>query len=142
MFCKHEATNILLLYYAQQSKEKQVDFSASVSLPEQLGVPDNVLSVLLGNLLENALEACASVEKNPKISVKAKAQLDALFIQVENTYGKEPVKDREGRYLSSKHKGVGVGLESVRNIAMQYDGMLEIKPEKGCFRVSVLLNVP
>ncbi|MFQ9800572.1 MAG: ATP-binding protein [Clostridia bacterium] len=91
---------------------------------------------------ENALEACASVEKNPKISVKAKAQLDALFIQVENTYGKEPVKDREGRYLSSKHKGVGVGLESVRNIAMQYDGMLEIKPEKGCFRVSVLLNVP
>ena len=142
LFCKHEATNILLLYFAQQSKEKQVDFSASVSLPEQLGVPDNVLSVLLGNLLENALEACASVEKNPKISVKAKAQLDTLFIQVENTYGKEPVKDREGRYLSSKHKGVGVGLESVRNIAMQYDGMLEIKPEKGCFRVSVLLNVP
>ncbi|MFQ9800573.1 MAG: hypothetical protein ACLR23_18500 [Clostridia bacterium] len=32
-------TNILLLYYAQQSKEKQVDFSASVSLPEQFGVP-------------------------------------------------------------------------------------------------------
>lgn len=64
-----------------------------------------------------------------------------MFIQIENTYGKEPVKDREGRYLSSKHKGLGVGLESVKNIASQYDGLLEIELENGCFRVSVLLNL-
>lgn len=141
LFCKHEASNILLLYFAQQAKEKQIDFFVSAEFPEQIGIPDNVLSVLLGNLLENALEACAAVEKNPKISVKAKVQPDALFIQVENTYGKEPVKDREGRYLSSKHKGYGIGLESVKNIAEQYGGLLEIEPKDGCFRVSVLLNI-
>lgn len=142
LFCKHETANILLLYFAQQAKEKQIDFSATASLPEQIGVPDNVLSVLLGNLLENALEACLTVrDRQAWISVKAKAQPDAVFIQIENTYGKEPVKDREGRYLSSKHKGLGVGLESVKNIASQYDGLLEIELENGCFRVSVLLNL-
>ena len=141
LFCKHESANILLHYFAQQAKEKQIDFSVSVSLPEQIGAPDSVLSVLLGNLLENALEACMTVMGTPKISVKAKMQPDALFIQVENTYGKEPVKGKEGRYLSSKHKGYGVGLESVKNITEQYGGLLEIEAKNGWFHVSVLLNI-
>ncbi len=141
-FCKHNAVNILLLYFAQQAKEKQIDFSVSASLPEQIAVPDNVLSALLGNLLENALEACQAVQdRQAQISVKAKAQPDALFLQIENTYCQEPVKDRSGRYLSSKRVGPGIGLESVRNIVTQYDGLLEIEPKDGCFRVSVLLNI-
>lgn len=141
LFCKHEALNLLLIYFAQQAKEKQIDFFVSAEIPEQINIPDNVLSVLFGNLLENALRACADVAKNPKISVKVKMQPDALFIQIENTYGKEPVKDKEGYYFSSKHKGYGVGLKSVKNITEQYGGLLEIEPKDGCFRVSVLLNI-
>ena len=97
---------------------------------------------MLGNLLENALEACQTVRDRPaQICVKTKMQPDALFIQIENTYGREPVQDANGRYLSSKRKGLGIGLESVRNIAAQYDGLLEIEPKDGRFRVSVLLNI-
>lgn len=142
LFCKHYAVNILLLYFAQQAKDNYIDFSVSADLPEQLGIPDNVLSVLLGNLLENALEACLTVKDSPaRISVKAKAQPDAVFFQVENTYGKEPVRDEAGNYRSTKHKGIGIGLESVKNMVAQYDGLLEIAPENGCFRVSILLNI-
>lgn len=141
-FCKHNAVNVLLTYFAQQAKEKQIDFSVSVSIPEQINIPDNVLSVLFGNLLENALDACQTVrDRQPYISVKTKTQTDALFLQIENTYFREPIKDKDGRYLSSKRKGLGIGLESVRNIVEQHDGLLEIEPKDGCFRVSVLLNI-
>lgn len=141
-FCKHNTVNILLNYFAQLAQEKQIVFSVSASLPQQIAVPDNVLSALLCNLLENALEACRTVtDRQAQISVRAKTRPDAVFLQVENTYSREPVKDREGRYLSSKRKGLGIGLESVRNIVIQYDGLLEIEPKDGRFRVSVLLNL-
>ncbi len=141
-FCKHNTVNILLCYFAQQAKEKQIDFSVSASLPEQIAIPDNILSALFGNLLENALDACQIVrDRQAQIFVKAKTQPDAFFLQIENTYCQEPVKDREGHYLSSKRRGPGIGLESVRNIVTRYDGLLEIEPKDGCFRVSVLLNI-
>ena len=105
-FCKHNAVNILLIYFAQQAKEKQNDFSLSAFLPEQITIPDNVLSALLGNLLENALDACQTVrDRRTQISVKAKTQPDALFLQIENTYCQGPIKDGDGRYLASKRKG-------------------------------------
>lgn len=143
MYCKHEAINILLLYFGQQAKEKHVEFSVSASLPRQIGIPDSALSVLMGNLLENALEACLAVKDGrASISVKARVQTDAVFIQIENTCDREVVPDEDGRFLSTKHGGWGVGLESVKNIAAQYDGMLEIETEAGSFCVSILLNVP
>lgn len=142
LYCKHNTINMLLLYFAQQANEKNIVFSVSASLPEQIAIPDNALSALLGNLLENAVEACQTVHnRQPQISVKATTQPDALFLQIENTYCQEPEKDANGRYLSSKRKGPGIGLESVQNIVAQYDGLLEIEPKDGCFRVSVLLNI-
>lgn len=143
LFCKHNAVNILLSYFAQQATEKQIDFSVSASIPAQISIPDSVLSALLGNLLENAVFACQALPDQPGfISVKAKVQPGALFLQVENSYHQEPIQDDKGRYLSSKRKGPGIGLESVRSIAAQYNGLVEIEPKDGCFRVSILLNLP
>lgn len=143
IFCSHYTINTLLLYFAQQAEDHHIDFSVSAKLPAQVGIPDNILSVLLGNLLENALEACLAFQDGPAgISVKARSESDALFFQIDNSCGKKPVCDKEGYYLSSKHKGRGIGLMSVRNIVAQYDGLLEINQDQDRFCVSVLLNIP
>lgn len=74
IFCSHYAINALLLYFAQQAEDHHIDFSVSAKLPAQIGIPDNILSVLLGNLLENALEACLAFQDVPAgISVKARS---------------------------------------------------------------------
>lgn len=143
IFCSHYAINALLLYFAQQAEDHHIDFSVSAKLPAQIGIPDNILCVLLGNLLENALEACLTLKDGPAgISVKARSESYALFFQIDNSCGKKPVCDKEGNYLSSKHKGRGIGLESVRSIVAQYDGVLEINQDQNRFCVSVLLNIP
>lgn len=144
-FCRHNAINALLLYFAQQAKDNQISFSASANIPEQIGIPDQMLSVLLGNLLENAVEACLTIhdaDSQAQIFVKSKAESDAVFLQIKNTCFQMPVKDEEGYYLSTKHKGRGIGLESVKNIVEQYEGLLEIEQDDGWFCVSVLLNIP
>lgn len=143
VFCSHYAINALLLYFAQQTEDNHIDFSVSAKLPAQIGIPDNILSVLLGNLLENALEACLAIKNKPAgISFKATSESSALFFQICNTCGTPPILDKEGYYLSSKHKGRGIGLESVRSIVTQYDGLLEITQDQNRFCVSVLLNIP
>ena len=144
--CGHYAVNTVLLYFQQQAADAEIAFTVSAQLPAQIGIPDDVLSVLLGNLLENALEACRSVrDREPEISVRLRTQTDAFFVQIENTYGGKLIRDRENRYLSTKNGargGKGIGLESVRNIALRYDGLFEAGEREGKFCVSVLLNLP
>lgn len=142
-FCEHYATNTLLLYFAGQAKVHETDFEVAVALPKEVGLPDNVLSVVLGNLLENALDACLEViGRQPKISVKGKVEAGSVFFKIDNTYNGELKQDKNGYYLSTKHAGRGIGLSSVRNIVAQYDGIFEIEQNDGVFSASILLNVP
>ena len=144
VLCGNYAVNTLLLFFRQQAEQSNIEFSAEAELPEQAGVPDHIMSVLLGNLLENAVEACAGVRsRKAKIWVKIKKISDAVFFQVENTCDEAPVRLEDGSYVSSKRNGdktAGIGLESVGNIAEQFDGMMETEYSGGRFRVSVILN--
>lgn len=143
VFCKHYATNALLLYFAQQAKNHKIDFAVSVSVPEQINIPDNVLSVVLGNLLENALEACSTVtDRMPQIIIKGKTEYNSVFFKISNTYCNELIQDKNGFYMSTKHPGRGVGLASIRNITADYDGIFEIEQKDGMFITSILLNIP
>ncbi len=140
-YCDHYATNALLQYFAGLSKEHDIGFSAHVALPAEVSVPDDVLAVLLGNLLENAVQAAAT-EARPLITVRGKLEGNALFFKVINTFTGKPKKTRDGLFLSTKHEGRGIGLRSVRGIVGDYNGLLKIRHEDGLFTVSVLLNVP
>lgn len=142
-FCSHYAVNALLLYFAQQAQKNKIDFDVTMAIPKTLNLPDNVLSVVLGNLLENALEACLEVtDRLPKITIKGKTEAGTIFFKIKNTYNGNLKQDKNGYYLSTKHNGRGIGLASIRNIVKQYDGILEIEQKDDVFTVSLLLNIP
>ncbi|MCI8798968.1 sensor histidine kinase [Acetatifactor muris] len=144
-FCEHYVVNTVLLYFQQQAAETQTAFHVSADLPAQIRIPDEVLSVLLGNLLENAVEACREVQNGKKeIIVRVRTEEDAFFVQIENTCGNKTVRDGENRYLSTKESirgGRGIGMESVRNIVLRYDGLFEAEEREGRFCVSAFLNL-
>ncbi len=143
VYCDNHAINALLQYFAGYAKIVNTGFSASISLPNEIGIPDEVLTVVLGNLLENAIEACIA-EENPHavISVHGKLDKGSVFFKIINTSLTPPKTDTKGRYFSSKRKGYGIGLQSVRNITERYDGVMGVFWEDGKFIVSVLLNIP
>ncbi len=140
-YCDHYGINALLQYFAGLAAEHGIAFTASIQVPADINIPDDVLAVLVGNLLENAAEACMT-EQKPVITIRGKKEGNALFFMFINTFTGKIKKAPNGLYLSTKHEGRGIGLRSVRSIVDDYHGMLDIKQENGLFTVSVLLKEP
>ena len=110
-----------------------------IEVSAELPVEITDLCSILGNLLDNALEAVRLLrEEERRVSLTVRIVKDALLISVENPYAGEIVVDRQGRIQSSKTGDHGIGLISVERTAEKYGGSMSIKHENGVFRVSVL----
>lgn len=138
-YCIHPAVNALLCFYAQKAAQAGIDVQISFPVKDQAILPEPELCVLLGNLLENALEACLSCEGRRFIRVNGMMQgKSTLVLTVDNT-GPEP--EREGNaFYSSKRDGFGIGTESVRMIVRRYHGDVRFEWNGGVFYASVMLK--
>lgn len=141
VYCEHYSLNALLQYFSGLAKQNNVAYSVQIEAPAQFPLPDDTLAVVVGNLLENAVEASAK-EENGIVTIRAKLEEDCFFLKIVNTFSGKLRKTRDGFYLSSKHEGRGVGLRSVRGLVEEYNGILKISQEDGLFTVSVLLPLP
>ena len=142
VYCQNYAVNLLLLYFAQQAQNNDIAFSVYADIPAELNIPEIYISVLLGNLLENAIEACtAQPENNRHIIVRGQIKNHSLYLTIDNTFNGIIKQDKNGTYLSTKHDGAGLGIESARQIIMRYHGMFNAVQKDGLFCVSVLLQL-
>ena len=140
IYCQHHATNAVLGYFFQQAQQNKITMDIFVQLPETIGIPETTISVVLGNLLENALEACKSIhDGEKKITVRGKYQMSSVFFEITNTYSGTLHRDKSGGFHSTKDNSRGVRLHSVSQIAEAQGGLLEIDAKNGIFRASVLL---
>lgn len=141
--CANGAVNALLVYFRQMAEAYGVRYQVSADVPARSAFPEQTLTVLMGNLLENAVDACKAVSDGAAyVAVTAKETADALFVQVENTCVAVPVRDTDGTFFSTKHEGKGIGLTSVQAITEQYEGIMTMETDGGRFCVAVLLNRP
>ncbi len=143
-YCDHYGTNALLTYYAQRSRERNIPCDIKVSFPAKLPIPDEDLTIVFGNLLENAFDASeegllASPDFAPSISVKGSYQGNMLLFSVENNTFREAKMVRNNLFASSKHSGNGIGIDSVSLTAQRHDGNLIITQDHGVFRAKVYM---
>lgn len=141
VYCRNYAVNTLLNYYCQQAKSRGVEMDVFVQLPEKIHLPETTLSVVLGNLLENAIEACEGMDAGKRrITVRGKATMGSVFFEITNPYKGALQKTKTGAFLSTKSSDRGLGLESVAALAKAHGGMLELDAQNGTFRASILLT--
>ena len=97
--------------------------------------------MVVGNLIENAVEACAR-GNGARAFIRIRGGLSGrnLMFIVENSYFEEPRRRANGAFYSSKRAGDGIGIESVRSIAAHYNGYCLFKAEDGVFQARVMLN--
>ena len=140
-FCENRAADSVVGYYCALAKREQIPFSVQIDLPECLPVDEINLCLVLSNLLENALEASLrTAPARRKIKLTAYLHSGSLsLIQVETTYD-GVIREKDGVFQSSKRKGDGVGLQSVRHIAEKSGGVSTVTYQDNLFCAKVMLR--
>ncbi len=138
-FCENSAANVVIAYFAQLARNNGIEYIVKTKIPEKIRIGKTELSVLLGNLIENAMDACTQ-NGGGKIIIRASYEAHSLCFAVDNTFDGKAKKDRDGAFLSTKHKGRGLGIESVKSIAERYNGICKFEYDDKMFYASVMLN--
>ena len=141
VYCDNATADSVLSYFVRMAAADNIVCDIQFSMPPAVGIDRSDLAVLLGNLMENAVQACKS-QKTGSRRIKVRGGMrdgGMLAFIVDNTTDTEPQMESDGRFRSTKHEGIGIGTDSVRNIAERYGGMAEYSYEEGMFHASVML---
>lgn len=138
--CKSEALNALFNHYRQQAIENNVDINWRIDLPENSRILDVDLCSIFGNILENAIDGCCTVEEGKRyFNLTSEIKGDCLYIVSTNNYGK-PLRMDGKEFSSTKHQGKGIGLYSMKSITDVYDGIFEAGNNDGEFFVNIVMK--
>uniref|UniRef100_UPI004025E6D4 ATP-binding protein n=1 Tax=Candidatus Scatomorpha intestinigallinarum TaxID=2840923 RepID=UPI004025E6D4 len=140
-FCENPAVNAVVSYYAARLEDEGVEVRIRLSLPARLeGVTDGEACVVFGNLLENAMEACALVEVGPRfVHLDGEISRGVLAVTMGNSFDGRTFREG-GRFRSSKRAEPGVGLSSIQAVARKHGGDARFEADGAVFRSSVYLQ--
>jgi sensor histidine kinase YesM len=122
------------------SKAKSKGIKVLCSMPKHItGVDDIDLCVLLGNIIDNAIEACEKCLEGKYIEVSTRMNENNIFIEVYNTISM-PFKDISFKTQKEDKDNHGYGIKSIKEIVSRYDGYLDYSNDAGLICCSVILN--
>lgn len=120
-------------------QERDIRVDATATVPRDIPVPDIDLSVLIGNLMDNAMEACEKVPREDRfIRVYIDVIKKQLYICVTNSMRGRAMR-RGGRYLSDKQGSHGFGMLRMDDIVAKHGGYINRQSEDGIFATEVTL---
>jgi sensor histidine kinase regulating citrate/malate metabolism len=112
-------------------------------VPENLNISEIDLCVIIGNLLDNAIEACEKVtdsdEKFIRISIGIKSM--QLYVYVSNTAPGGKLTKVNGRFTTRKSGYHGFGLVRIDKMVEKYRGYVKRSSEDGAFTTEILLPI-
>jgi signal transduction histidine kinase len=130
----------ILNYMLHIAEEKNIKVHTAIAIPQTLQLSAFDMNVILGNLMENAIEASDEIE-NPFIDISVKYDRGCLFFKIENTCNKFPVISEDGNVSSSKEDTWlhGYGIKNVSDIVNNYHGTICLEKKENYFVAKVML---
>ncbi len=121
-------------------KERNIRIDITAHVPQDILISGVDLCVLLGNMLDNAMEACSEISdiKDRFIRIYIDIVKNHLYIAVTNSM-KEGCKKEGRRYLSSKIGAHGFGLLRIDSIVSKYNGFVNRQNEQDVFATEVMI---
>lgn len=141
LLCDNTVVNSLAAYYKAQAEAENILCDIKLVVPAIVGrVPDGDLSIIVGNLFENAIEACMHVDPDKRfIMVRCNVAAKRFTLVIDNSFdGELQVSGTD--FYSRKRRGFGVGIASVRSVVSKYDGSMKYETESGVFKTSLYVK--
>lgn len=122
----------LINYWGEEAEKSRISFSTDINVPMQMEFKGADISLILGNILENAVEAAEKNKGHKYIFLRLKFDRGNLIINLENTYDGTLIKNKARKLITTKKdvNNHGIGLESVYRTAKKYNEMVFIDDTK------------
>lgn len=141
-YSENYAVNAIAAHYGAIAEKKNIALEWRFAVPKDLdGKVESELCIIVGNLLENAIEACIRMKAGERyINLKSTLDYGMLTIAVENSY--DGIGTKKGdNFLSSKREGEGIGISSVKAVAAKHNGKARFVAGDGIFKATVYLKI-
>jgi len=138
------AFDSIINFKLRNAKENNINVDISVAVPPALNIDVVDVVTILGNLLDNALEAVAAAEEK-SVKLDVEFSKGSLYINIENTFDGtlKYIESNDGaektiatRKVAGEH---GHGLKNVRKSVEKYNGHIDIAHENNVFSVGILI---
>ncbi len=150
MYCQNMTVNGLLQYYIGLARDKGIRCEAWADCGE-LAVEPADLTVMFGNAMENAINACEKCGEDRWIDIKIGTVQSSLAIEISNSCGSATL-DRhfqsDNGFLPAEAflsgcQGGGYGLRSISHTAQKYGGSAKFRynAEKKTFTARIRMNI-
>lgn len=122
------------------AKANNIDVNATASIPVELNISDIDLCVIIGNLLDNAIEASVKLPEGERmIRIYIEMKKNALYMSFTNLTATKKMEKQNGVYKSTKDGSHGFGLIRVDSTVKKYNGYITRASEDGVFTTEILL---
>lgn len=127
--------NAILDYGVQKAEKHDIKIDMDIWIPKEIGIAATDLCIMIGNTLDNAIEACTTIPglDQRKISLRLRQQAQMLYYEISNPY-----------ILAGKKQGQvrGYGLKNVKKCVEQHNGIFSCDQAQGQFLIQIQLNLP
>lgn len=132
-------TDSLVNFLLADAQNRGIEICAGISMPEDLNISKFKMNVILGNLLENAIEAATRTEEK-KLVLKMNYASGTILLTIKNTYS--GINNIENGIIKSKNitRNHGIGLRSVRDLVEEQGGRMEISADGEWFTAEIMVR--
>ncbi|AUM97447.1 TPA: GHKL domain-containing protein [Clostridium botulinum] len=142
VYSGNTAIDSVLNFKLQEARQKNISAYLNLNIPESIEIPSFDMSIILGNLMDNAIYAVDKLECNRYINFKMKYTKGRLIVRIDNPFNGE-ILINGNKMLTTKgdRNNHGIGIESIKVILKKYDGSMEIQHDDNVFSVTLLLYI-
>ena len=139
IYCENPVVNAAVCHYAKLAEQSGILAEIELDIPRNLKVDSLELSMVVSNLMENAIAGCLKQSGSNRLYINFICRnMGRLLIEMENTCA-EDIPLGDNGYPMTHEENHGLGSKSVIAFAKKYDGELIYQIQNGTFRVRLLV---
>jgi len=139
----NKTIDIILTEKSLTCREKNIDFTCIVNGKILDFMKEGDLYALLGNILDNAVEAVDPIKDKTKrcINFVVEEKQNTILIREDNYFIGDSLKMKDGLPITTKGDTSyhGYGLKSIREIVSRYGGVMRVDTSKDIFQLSIVI---
>ncbi|WP_124097568.1 sensor histidine kinase [Romboutsia sp. Marseille-P6047] len=140
IYTENVAINSILISKVKLAKEKEIKIDLDIKINSNISITNLDMCTILGNLLDNSIEACDIIEGDKFIDLKIVSEDKGLIIKISNSTNGY-VNEVNGKFVTIKDKRInGIGIIQIDRTVKKYNGYINRKHEGSIFTTYIMIQ--